>query len=161
MGDDALVVPFAIDQALPCLVEVKLHRHTGAVTVAGANGFDNRGVLLQHLLCTPRGAGAREADGQPHEAGHRFVRAVEHTDEKLVVGGIGNGAMKGEVFLGVDAALVSAGGETGVGFVDDAQLRVAVAQRSQTCGFAFERDADFLSAQILGDVIGRRERLQA
>ena len=51
--------------------------------------------------------------------------------------------MKGEVFSALMRLLVSAGGETGVGFVDDAQLRVAVAQRSQTCGFAFERDADF------------------
>ena len=40
----------------------------------------------------------------------------------------------------------------GVGFVDDAQLRVAVAQRSQTCGFAFERDAGNVPGPVLHQV---------
>src|SRR5690606_32860868 len=86
-GPGAGSIPFAIDQAMARLPQVKLHGHPGPFAVLFTDGAQDRRMLVRHALGALSRTGARQAERQAHETADGFVNGFQHAQVIVVAGG--------------------------------------------------------------------------
>ncbi|CFP15020.1 Uncharacterised protein [Bordetella pertussis] len=146
---------------MACLAQVKLHGNARALGVLLADGAQDGRVLVGHALRALARTGARQAQGQAHEAADRLVYGFQHAEVEIVSAGLGDAGVESQVGLWRDAAMLQLLDEGGMRLADLVQLLVGAPQGRQAGRIALQRHAHFLGAQVGPDVLHVAERLQA